>query len=163
MVPEQIVNSEGKLVKLPEPAITAEGVKTLASLKGLTELHLSNKKLTDKDLAPLGELTGLEKLTIFAPPVTDKGMAFLPKLKQLAVLDLRGTQVTTGLIPTLRTLPKLRALTVPVFTMDPKNKNKLADYRRLLPRVNVQSALGPHENGFPIFGGGGFGPGGGKR
>jgi RNA polymerase sigma-70 factor (ECF subfamily) len=128
-------------VDVPAPQFTKEGLAKLAAAKELTELFVSNEKLTDADMATLGKLTGLEKLGVFAPEVNDKGLAELKGLKKLQSLDVRGTKVTTKAVPTLRGLVRLRLLWVPVAAADAKSRAKLTEWRRRLPRVTVKPAL----------------------
>jgi hypothetical protein len=139
-------------VDISAPQFTKDGLAKLSALKELTELTVSNEKLEDADLATLGKLTSLKKLTVFAPKVTDKGIAELKGLKALQMLDVRGTEITTRSVPALRGLGQLKVLLVPVLPADAKSKAKLAEWRRLLPRVTIKPAM-EMSQGLPLGGG----------
>jgi RNA polymerase sigma factor (sigma-70 family) len=161
MVPKEAFDlGENKMVKLAPPQFTAKALTHLSAFPNLVELHVSNEKLTDADVESLGKLTGLTKLGVFAPKVTDKGIAAFKELKKLEMIDLRGSMMTTAAGPTLRGMPALKLLKSNLTAMDPKFKVKVADWRRLLPRVKIEVLFGE----FGGFIGGGFkkgGPGGG--
>ena len=157
---EAFVPGVQKPVKIDPPQWTSKGLANLDAFTNLTELHVSNEKLTDADLEPLGKLTGLKKLGVFAPEVTNKGVASLKDLKKLEMIDLRGTKITIGAAATLRGMPQLKLLKNNLINWDPKYKTKLAEWRKQLPRVKVEplfSMLGG------VFGGPGLGGGGGGR
>jgi hypothetical protein len=128
------------LVDIPATAFTSKGLARLAALTELTELRLVSNKLGDSDMATVGKLTGLKKLVVLAPEVTDRGINELKDLKKVEVLDLRGTQLTTASAKTLRGLPRLRVLTTSLMEFDARSRAKLAEWKRLLPRVTIRPA-----------------------
>jgi RNA polymerase sigma-70 factor (ECF subfamily) len=168
LVPKVVFDPiERKQVKLAPPQFTAKGLAHLGAFRKLSELHVSNEKLTDNDMEAIGKLTSLKKLSVFAPKVTDKGIARFKDLKKLEMLDLRGTKATIAAAATLKGMPALKLLKINLLPLNPKSKAKEAEWRKQLPRVKVEpifpalmSGLGV--GGFP--GGmppGGFGGGGG--
>jgi RNA polymerase sigma factor (sigma-70 family) len=167
-IPKEIfVPGEAKMVKIAPVAWTAKGLANLEPLTELTELHVSNEKLADADMATIGKLTGLKKLGVFAPSVTDKGIAALKDLKKLEMIDLRGTKAAIAAAVTLRGMPQLKLLKSNLVSWDPKYKTKVADWNKQLPRVKIEplsSLFGGlmRGGGFAGPGLGGFGGGRGK-
>jgi hypothetical protein len=141
-IPKQTLGPGNKMVDIAAPQFTARGLARLKELRGLRELTVANEKLGNADLKFLGQLAGLRKLTVFAPQVTDGGLAALRDLKALQVLDIRGTDTTSLVGAHLRLLPRLRLVKANLEPNDPKYKSKMAEYRKLLPRVTIQPALG---------------------
>jgi hypothetical protein len=158
-VPSHDVTPDRALVKLAPAPVTGKGLAHLKALKGLVELNVASDKLTDDGLKELAGLPGLKKLRLFAPEVTEKGLPHLKPLKQLEVLDLRGTQVVTGLAE-LRALPRLRVLYLNLMPLDPQYKAMLAEARRALPRVTIHTLERGVFRGGPLRGVPLGGPGG---
>ena len=116
--------------------ITDEGLKELAPLRGLSDLHLHNTSIGDaglKGLAPfknllylgldstritdegLKELAGHEKLlelSLANTAITDKGLKEIAKIKNLHKLVLTGTKITDAGLKELAVMKNLGELTL---------------------------------------------------
>jgi hypothetical protein len=85
----------------------------LRGLKGLTELYLSGRGVTNAGLANLQGLKTLRRLYVYETLVTDAGLEMLNKLPGLRYLTLSGSRVTqTGLNVLSKTLPSCRIVTL---------------------------------------------------
>lgn len=128
-------------VKATPPRFTAKGIAKLAALPNFEELNVGHDKWTDDDLAFLPKFAPLKRLGIFAPGVTDKGLAELKSLTKLEAIDLRGTQATTATALVLRSAPALKLVKSNLVSIDPKYKEKLAGWKKQLPRTTVRPLL----------------------
>lgn len=82
-------------------AITDEGVRSLARLRGLRHLDLSGTSITDRGLEILRELPLLEKLSVAWTRISDHGASHLVHGHALAEVDLSGTGCGDGAIQAL--------------------------------------------------------------
>src|SRR5262249_32009681 len=81
--------------------VTDVGMKDVASLPQLRELHLGQTAVTDAGLKELAALRQLQTLGLRQTKVTDAGLQHLLACKQLRNLELQGTQVTDPAIQEL--------------------------------------------------------------
>jgi Leucine-rich repeat (LRR) protein len=78
--------------------ITNVGAAFIAeNLKQLKKLDFGNTKLGDAGLRALAGMPNLRELTIYGTSVTDKGLASLPKLKTLEELRIGGSGSDEGM------------------------------------------------------------------
>src|SRR5262249_54373242 len=96
--------------------VTDAGLVTIARLKALRELDLSQTRnthrprITDRGMASLRSLTQLQSPRLAGCDITDAGLAHLSGLAQLEELDLSDTAITdTGLVH-LKGLARLKSL-----------------------------------------------------
>ncbi len=94
--------------------ITDAGV---AQLKGLTEMRrlvLSGCRVTDASVAYVQDMKKLEELELYDTAVTDAGLAILAAKgpKSIFKLDVEGTAVTDAGLVHLKSLPRLRELSL---------------------------------------------------
>jgi Leucine-rich repeat (LRR) protein len=75
-------------------AITRRGVESLAQLKQLKLLRLSNVTLLDEDLEALAGLELLATLDLSSTPITDQALDHVLRLPRVTELILDGTQIT---------------------------------------------------------------------
>jgi hypothetical protein len=83
-------------------------LKPLAA--NITELDLSDTKITDAALAVIGTFPRLTKLNISNTGVTDTGIASLKTLANLDFLAAHSTSVSDASIDTLKSLRKLKSV-----------------------------------------------------
>ena len=81
-------------VDLARTKVSDAGLKALAGMKNLAELHLENTGVTDAGLDAVAGLTSLEYLNLYGTKVTDAGVKKLSKLAKLKALYLWQTAVT---------------------------------------------------------------------
>lgn len=95
---------------LDRNAVTDTGLKNLAGMKRLRELHLGGcLQVTDAGLKHLRDLEALEYLSVSSTHVTDAGLEYLPELTKLQFLNLVSTKVTDAGVKKLQqALPKCR-------------------------------------------------------
>ena len=74
--------------------ITDEGLKDVAKLKKLEELHLSRTMITDAGLREVAKLQNLTILILHGTKITDAGLKEVAKLQKLEGLNLISTQIT---------------------------------------------------------------------
>ena len=87
--------------------VTDGGLKALAGMKHLKELHLEGTGITDAGLDHLKGLTDLEYLNLYNTKVTDAGIAKLAGLSKLDAIYLWQSGVTKAGVAALRAkLPK---------------------------------------------------------
>jgi hypothetical protein len=87
--------------------ITDAGARSLAQLRALRDLILSQTALTAEGVRLLGSITPLEQLDLSLTEVTDDSLQPFGDLKNLRSLKLRGTQVQG---PALQHLAKCQSL-----------------------------------------------------
>jgi hypothetical protein len=88
--------------------VTDGGLKALAGMKHLKELHLEGTGITDAGLDQLKGLAELEYLNLYNTKVTDAGIAKLAGLSKLNAIYLWQSGVTKAGVAALRAkLPKL--------------------------------------------------------
>ncbi len=87
---------------LARTKVTDVGLKSLAGMKSLTELHLENTAVTDAGLDQLKPLASLEYLNLYGTKVTDAGAAKLGSLPKLKAIYLWQTAVTKNGVTALK-------------------------------------------------------------
>jgi Leucine-rich repeat (LRR) protein len=116
--------------------ITDAGVRNLAGLTKLKEVHFSNGQLSDKSLAVFGQMPGLKTLSLQGNSFGDDGLKHLAGLKELRALyvgmnrqtikdagvqslsgltalehlDLQGASLTDKGVAALKHLKEMRSL-----------------------------------------------------
>jgi Leucine-rich repeat (LRR) protein len=99
-----------KLTFYDNDGVTDDGLANLKALTKLTELKLTNIRVSGKGLAHLEGLTELESLHLGNTPVTDDDLAHLKGLKKLKVLHLYNTNITGAGLKHLSELSRLEYL-----------------------------------------------------
>ena len=107
------VTTDSKLLRVEWVAnassVTDKEVEMLKPLgANITELDLSNTRITDASLAIIGTFTRLTRLSIGGTAVTDAGIASLKGLVNLDTLNAHSTQVSDAALSTLQSLRKLK-------------------------------------------------------
>ena len=107
--------------------ITDEGLKQIATLRGLRRLSLNSPRVTDAGMAHLTALPHLEHVELRAAHVSDETLKHLAEIKTLKRLDLYG-RAAPGVQPggnftsegfqQLKTLPKLRTVWLTGVVLD---------------------------------------------
>lgn len=138
--------------------VKGPGLAGLRNARGLTELDLSQREMTDADLeglkgwkhllilrlpktitdAGLARLTGLAELRVFdvegAKGVTDAGLKHLGGMGKLEWLDLSGTKVSDKGLPDLEVMKSLRWLRLQSTGVSEEAREK---FRKKRPEVEV--------------------------
>jgi hypothetical protein len=87
--------------------VTDAGLKALAGMKNLKELHLEGTGISDAGLDQLKGLAELEYINLYSTKVTDAGMARLAALSKLKAIYLWQSGVTKAGVAALKAkLPK---------------------------------------------------------
>lgn len=130
--------------------LTDRGARALAGLHGLRRLDMTGTSIGDTGLASLSALHGLEELALTGTRVTGRGLPALRRFSHLRYLELSGTAIApeelarlegceslevisfsskapvkAAQILPLGRLPKLRAIVVNGYVIDPKLVNYL--------------------------------------
>ncbi len=100
-------------IDLTDTSITDDGLKHLQGLTDLRHLHLrGNGGITDAGMWSLRPLTRLESLDLSATKISDAGLANLGVFSQLRSLSASGTRITDAGLPTIAAWTQLEALTL---------------------------------------------------
>jgi hypothetical protein len=81
---------------------TPDGFRSLKQLPRLRRLGLERCELTKEHVAVLATLSQVEELSLYDNPLDDTAVAPLGKLPRLKLLDLDGTEVSSGAFPGIR-------------------------------------------------------------
>ncbi|MEM9188616.1 MAG: hypothetical protein AAGF12_05545 [Myxococcota bacterium] len=93
--------------------ITDDGLATIASFKGLTQLNAGNNAgVTAEGLVQLSKLSKLTHLNIEATALDDRGLKAIAKLKKLRHLEIAATKVTDEGVEALFDHPALEHVSV---------------------------------------------------
>jgi serine/threonine protein kinase len=114
------VLSLGGTVKLKTPATpVASGEKTITKPDmlpngaiQLIDIDLQNKQVNDAALAGMVGLKWLERLNLYRTLVSDAGLIHLDEFTNLTYLNIAGTRITEATVRKLRTLHKLKFLSI---------------------------------------------------
>jgi hypothetical protein len=103
-----IVARDPNATKCDLSAVTVDDkmMKTVSRLKRLTELNLSQSKVTDKGLKYIVGMP-LKDLDLSGTVVTDEGLNIVGEKTALVKLDLSGTRITDAGLPKLAKLQSL--------------------------------------------------------
>ena len=82
--------------------INDDGLKHLASMQQLRELHILSDDVTDNGLVYLRDLSNLKLLRIWSASVSARGLSHLTGLSNLRELHLYGKQITEDGVANLR-------------------------------------------------------------
>ncbi|MDW7995999.1 MAG: leucine-rich repeat domain-containing protein [Gemmatales bacterium] len=126
---------------LSDTRITDAGLKELATLKKLKTLHLCGTGLTDVGLKELAALQNLTTLDLSDTPITDAGLKELAALKNLTTLDLENTRITDAGLKELARLKSLAVLYVDGGTK--VTQRGIAELRKALPRCAIIEVIPP--------------------
>jgi Leucine-rich repeat (LRR) protein len=100
----------------------------------ITELDLSDTKITDAALAVIGTFPRLTKLNISNTAVTDSGIASLKGLANLDYLAAHSTAVSDASLQTLKSLRKLKSVFLWKTRVSPSSAGEL---QKALPGSSV--------------------------
>jgi len=92
--------------------VSAEGMKPIGNLTGLTYLGFWETKLDDNAMAAFDRLTGLTELDLKATQITDEAVSTILKFQKLKRLNVAGTQLTDEGFRQFATLPNLSYINV---------------------------------------------------
>jgi len=99
----------------PPPLLDDAGMAHIAQLPSLTNLYLSENRLTNAALQHLSKLGSLTELCLGGGRITDDGLVHLAQVPQLRFLMLWGKGFTNGGFARLKDIPKLEALNLGGF------------------------------------------------
>lgn len=117
-------------------AVTDKQVAELAAISGnISELDLSETKITDEALATVAKFPRLTWLKLNDTAVTDAGIAKLKGLANLNYLNLHSTNVSDTSLTTLTGLRKLRQVYLWRTRVTP---NEAAKFAKTIPDLHVQ-------------------------
>lgn len=97
-------------VDLEDAALRPEQLRAVALLRGLRELNLATRPITDADLARWAGMPRLEVLDLSYTRISSAGLAELPRLGRLTWLNLRGTAIDDRAADELVRLSQLKYL-----------------------------------------------------
>ncbi|MBC8870737.1 MAG: hypothetical protein H8E44_15045 [Planctomycetes bacterium] len=112
--------------------ITSNVVSTLAKLKKLGALTLSDARIDDEGLRQLAALKTLRALEVRgSDAISDRGVSFLEALEALESLKLDSKRVTSKSGPTLARMKHLKALLLPNTQFGDEGLRSLRDLKGL--------------------------------
>ena len=107
--------------------VTDKEVTALVQIGGnISELDLSDTKITDEALTTIGKFPRLSWLNLNNTAVTDAGITHLKGLTNLSYLNLHSTNVSDTALPSLTPLRKLRQVYLWKTRVTPANATKFA-------------------------------------
>jgi Leucine-rich repeat (LRR) protein len=107
--------------------VTDKEVTALTSIgSNISELDLSDTKITDEALATLSKFPRLTWLNLNSTAVTDAGIAHLKGLTHLTSLNLHSTNISDTALPSLAPLRKLRQVFLWKTRVTPAEATKFA-------------------------------------
>lgn len=122
-------------IQFNEAKIQDDDLKILRSTPFLMTLSLLSTPITDAGLDYASGLTHLKELDLTGTGVTQKKLEeLLPRFKELELLNLNGLQVTEEILTPLKSLPKLKSVSLSSTPLSPEALEKI---RKELPAVNV--------------------------
>lgn len=119
--------------------ITADGLKSIVSLKQLKDLSLRSANVSDEMLEVIGQMKQLESLNIAGSGVTDQGMHHLSGLQNLVVLSISGCKNLTD--ESLKTIGQLNGLQY-LYAQSTKFTDDGLRHLHGMPRLSNVSLLG---------------------
>ncbi|MED6126246.1 hypothetical protein PIB30_076462 [Stylosanthes scabra] len=126
-------------LRISQTAVTAKGIKLLASLKNLSLLDLGGLPVDDISLTSLQVLKKLEYLDLWGSKVSNEGANILNKLPKLTYLNLAWTSVTK-----LPNLSSIECLNMSNCTID----SILEDDKAPLTKLILSGATFRNESDF---------------
>ena len=111
----RIVYDENKIAKelmLDDSGVTDDDLQEIETLSDLTNVRLSNTKITKATVRRLGNLSKLEQIDLSNTQITDDAIASLTTLQYLFSLDLSKTSITGSELPSLKSLQRLFSLSL---------------------------------------------------
>ena len=82
-------------LNLGRTKITDEGLKVVAQLSVLRQIHFNNTSITDEGIKQLSPLTELNYINLVGTKITDTGLSHLSALKKLKSIFVYQTAVTS--------------------------------------------------------------------
>lgn len=83
-------------LNLSRTKITDEGLKTVAQLPSLRQLHIDHTVISDNGVKSLTSLTELNYLNVVNTKISDHGLSYLSSLKKIRNIFVYQTQVTAN-------------------------------------------------------------------
>jgi hypothetical protein len=115
--------------------VTDKEITALLPIAGnISELDLSDTKITDEALTTIGKLPRLTWLNLNNTAITDAGVAHLKTLTNLSYLNLHSTNVSDTALTSLTPLRKLRQVYLWKTRVTPASATKFA---KSIPDLNV--------------------------
>jgi hypothetical protein len=115
--------------------VTDKEITTLLPIAGnISELDLSDTKITDEALTTIGKFPRLTWLNLNNTAITDAGVAHLKTLTNLSYLNLHSTNVSDTALTSLTPLRKLRQVYLWKTRVTPASATKFA---KSIPDLNV--------------------------
>ncbi len=108
----QVASTKLRKLTVFGPAVTAEGMSTLASLSNLQELELNCQDISLVDMPYLAKLSNLETLHSNQTPVGEGGLESLRGLTRLRILKLSSPDVSDASIGAMNTLESLEEVEI---------------------------------------------------
>ena len=115
--------------------VTDKEITALVQIGGnISELDLSDTKITDEALTTIGKFPRLAWLNLNNTAITDAGLAHLKTLTNLSYLNLHSTNISDTALASLTPLRKLRQIYLWKTRVTPANATKFA---KTIPDLKV--------------------------
>jgi Leucine-rich repeat (LRR) protein len=102
-----------RLEELHVRGFSDAGMKSVAAIKGLRSLDISDSAITDIGLKEMSALSGLQALSLGDAQISDTGMEYIAGLQQLQWLNLaKNSAITDAGIGQLAGLSQLQTLSL---------------------------------------------------
>jgi hypothetical protein len=112
-------------------SVSDRGMKSLAPIKSLVELHVSSPLITDEGISHLARCDTLCKLFISQTTLDDNGLRELAKLPRLQFLDISGTRITNAGLGDIKQFPALEHLSLGGTSISDDGVERLVGYKKL--------------------------------
>ncbi len=122
-----------KILDLSYSLITAKSIAVIGKLTSLEDLTLNNVDLSKSDFSSIGRLPKLVALYLRSSHVSDAMVNSLAPARKLVALDLsNNSAITDASLPTLASLPALRALNLSGTSVNCRSLKKLSRIAKVI-------------------------------
>lgn len=122
-----------KTLDLSYSLITGKSIAVIGKLTSLEDLTLNNVDLSKSDFSSIGRLPKLVALCLRSSQVSDTMINSLAPARKLMALDLSNNSgITDASLPTLASLPALRALNLSGTSVNFRSLNKLSQIGKII-------------------------------
>ena len=129
------------------PNITDEAFVNIDRFRDLESLHISYTQVSDKSLAHIARLTSLRELVLRSdgetPRISSDGIKQLHPLKNLVEVELKGAGIDDRCIPTIAQLPNLEELYLSHTSVTDAGLSPLKDSPSLVRLIDSQNQITP--------------------
>jgi len=122
-----------KILDLSYSLITGKSITVISKLTSLEDLTLNNVDMSKSDFSSIARLPKLAALYLRNSQVSDSMVNSLAPARKLMALDLSNNSgITDASLPTLASLPALRALNLSGTSVNCRSLNKLSRVGRII-------------------------------